>query len=269
MSDSGDVGDEFVLTGGVANAGAVVRIGDTVRRPHGVSSAMQRAALEHLAGVGFDGAPRFLGQDEHGRDVFTYVKGDVPTPPFPAWACTDAVLSGTAELLRDFHDAMAGFVPPTWYVADLADPRGDETLCHNDVCPENVVYRSGRPVALLDFELAAPGRRLWDLARMAIMWCPLGEYPRGTTWPKNVDGLRRLRTLSRSYGVAPDDVSLLSELIVEAHAQGRAWVRAKVDANELGFVEMWHQHGLAERYSEAEAWYAQHSSLITAAIGRG
>ena len=29
-------------------------------------------------------------------------------------------------------------------------------MCHNDVCPENVVFRDGIAVALLDFEFAAP-----------------------------------------------------------------------------------------------------------------
>ncbi len=261
--------DEIVLAGGVANAGAVVRVGDTVRRPHAVSSTMQRAVLEHLERVGFDRAPRYLGEDEQGRDVFTYVEGDVPTAPFPAWACTDDVLRETVRLLRNFHEAMAGFVPPAERNADLADPDGDDVLCHNDVCPENVVYRSGQPVALLDFELAAPGRRLWDVARMAIMWCPLGERPSGTTWPTAVDVLGRLSVVSRAYGVAADDASLLTELIVEAHAQGRAWVRAKVDAGDPGFVQMWHVHRLAERYSAADVWYEEHRSLINQALASG
>lgn len=40
-------------------------------------------------------------------------------------------------------------------------------LCHNDVCPENVVFRDGRAAALIDFDLAAPGRALWDIAMTA------------------------------------------------------------------------------------------------------
>jgi hypothetical protein len=40
----------------------------------------------------------------------------------------------------------------------LADPAGGTILCHNDVCPDNVVFRDGRAAALIDFDLAAPGR---------------------------------------------------------------------------------------------------------------
>jgi len=37
----------------------------------------------------------------------------------------------------------------------LADPEGGTTLCHNDVCPDNVVFRDGHAAALIDFDLAA------------------------------------------------------------------------------------------------------------------
>ena len=40
-------------------------------------------------------------------------------------------------------------------------------MCHNDVCPENVVFRDGIAVALLDFEFAAPGRPVYDVAQLA------------------------------------------------------------------------------------------------------
>ena len=52
-----------VLVGGTANRGQVVRIGDTVRRPWRATSAATQALLDHLAEVGFRGAPRFLDVD--------------------------------------------------------------------------------------------------------------------------------------------------------------------------------------------------------------
>ena len=41
-----------------------VRVGDSVRRPLHARSEYVHAVLEHLASVGFDGAPRLLGIDE-------------------------------------------------------------------------------------------------------------------------------------------------------------------------------------------------------------
>ena len=48
-------------------------------------------------------------------------------------------------------------------------------MCHNDVCPENVVFRDGIAVALLDFEFAAPGRPVYDLAHRARLCVPIDD----------------------------------------------------------------------------------------------
>ncbi len=53
----------MALAGGLANRGAVVRVGDTVRRPLRPGSSAVWALLDHLEGVGFGEAPRFLGID--------------------------------------------------------------------------------------------------------------------------------------------------------------------------------------------------------------
>jgi hypothetical protein len=99
------MGDEQRLTGGMDPSVGVVRVGDTVRRPAGRSAPAVRSLLLHLEQVGFDEAPRFLGTDEKGRDVLTFVDGDVPLPPYPSWALTDAALQDVGRLIRRFHDA--------------------------------------------------------------------------------------------------------------------------------------------------------------------
>ena len=150
-------GDEEVpLTGGRLTAG-VVRVGDTTRRPSGPHSAFVSRLLRHLEAVGFDGAPRALGVDERGRDVLTFVDGWVPPnlDHFP-----DGTLVAAARLLRRFHDATAG--------SELA--AGHEVVCHNDASPCNAVFVAARPVALIDFDHAAPGARQRDVAYAGWLW---------------------------------------------------------------------------------------------------
>src|SRR3954451_8300444 len=53
----------------------VVRVGDTVRRTMYPWSASVHLLLQHLESVGFGGAPRFLGIDDKGREVLSYVEG--------------------------------------------------------------------------------------------------------------------------------------------------------------------------------------------------
>ena len=115
------------------------------------------------------------------------------TPPYPAWSLTDAALRSVAELLRRYHEAVAGFdgtahrwprLPPEPYSGTL--------VCHNDPNLDNVVFRAGKAVALIDFDLASPGTALWDVAAAVRLWSPLrsDEYitdaRRGQAWPGSV-----------------------------------------------------------------------------------
>ena len=101
--------DEVLLHGGLTNAGRVTRVGDTVRRPP--STAATWALLEHLERVGFDGAPRFLGVDDQGREILSFLPGEAAIEPVEDWALSDEALVSVAELLRRYHAAVASFDP--------------------------------------------------------------------------------------------------------------------------------------------------------------
>jgi hypothetical protein len=100
---------EVLLLGGIANAGNVVRVGDTVRRPQRSWSAATHTLLRHLEAVGFEGAPRFLGADSQGREVLSYIPGTAVVEPYPDWALSDEALVSVADLLRAYHDAASTF----------------------------------------------------------------------------------------------------------------------------------------------------------------
>ena len=108
-----------------------------------------------------------VGIDDDGRERLEFIDGDVPTLPYPEWSQSDIALVSIAELLRGLHDASRVFDPRglTWNDL-LADPAGGTIVGHNDVEPSNVVFRDGRAVAFIDFEFAAPGRPIYDLAQL-------------------------------------------------------------------------------------------------------
>lgn len=195
--------NETILPGGVANKGSVIRIGDTVRRPRGAHSDAVSDLLGHLERAGFDGVPRFLGIDEDGREMLSWIAGDVPLPPYPDWAMSDVALTSVGRLLRTYHDAVDGFVPsissPNWS-AELADPSGVGVLCHNDICPENVVFQDGQAAAFLDFDFAAPGRRVWDVVATASMWAPLTAPDWRKAYPAYLDAAARAVSSLRRTG---------------------------------------------------------------------
>jgi hypothetical protein len=79
------------LTGDGVTQG-IVRIGDTVRRPLRPFSLTVQAYLAHLRDAGFTGAPLPLGVDEQGREMLSFVPGDVPRNPLPPQTAGDEVL---------------------------------------------------------------------------------------------------------------------------------------------------------------------------------
>lgn len=185
-----------LLRGGRNNP-AVVRIGDTVRRPQVANAPFVHDLLLYLEQVGFDGAPRFLGVDAEGREILTYLEGTVANGWEPgAW--TDEQLQAMARLLRRYHDATAE--------SPLVGTR--EVVCHNDFAPWNTVFVAGLPVAVIDFDGARPGPRLRDLAY--VFWCWLAPGTAAVSIPEHI---RRLRLICAAYGcpTTPDLVTQLAE----------------------------------------------------------
>ena len=165
------------MPGGNATAG-VVRVGDTVRRPAGPHTPAVHALLAHLHAAGFEGAPRPLGIDERGREVLSFIPGIVPGPERFDLLAPEDRLSQAARLIRAFHDAVIGFVPPAgarWQVLIPAEGEGD-IIAHHDLAPWNLVI--GPQWAFIDWDLAAPGTRLWDVALCRAWLRPaVGQLP--------------------------------------------------------------------------------------------
>ena len=204
---------EIRLTG---NLSSVWRRGDTVRRSTGPWTPAVHALLHHLAAAGFDGAPRVLGIDAQGREVLSYLEGEVPAYPVPASLWSDQVLETAARLLRRFHDATAGFhLAGAVWRSGAGAPGGGEVICHNDVAHYNTVFRAGRPVAFIDWDFAAPGPRAWDLAYAAYRFVPMAHDEHGPVFgvPLPVDRPGRLRRLCDAYGL--DDRSRFVDVLLE------------------------------------------------------
>lgn len=263
--------DIEVLQGGVANAGAVVRVGDHVLRPTNRHSPAIHAFLAHLRAAGFDGVPEVIGVEPDGRERLSFIAGDVPVPPYPEWSRSDDVLASTAGLLRRFHDATVGFVVPagaTWS-EEMADPApGDAAvICHNDVCPENVVFRGGAAVALLDLDFSAPGRREFDVASMARMCVPTepDEYA-ARTGRGGLDPFARLRVVADGYGLEGRARTDLVEVLGEQIERGGEFVRRRVEAGEQAFIHMWDAMGGQQRFDVRRRWFESNRDRFVDAL---
>lgn len=263
------VTEREVLQGGVANAGAVVREDAYVLRPSNPHTELIHRLLRHVRAAGFDGVPEPVGIDPDGRERLVFIPGDVALPPFPSWSQTDKALTSIAELLARFHAATQGFdaPPQAAWNRELADSGGGTVICHNDVCLENVVFRDGVAVALLDFDFAAPGRPLYDLAVMSRLCVPLDTPEDAAVWGwGSLDPFRRVNVVADGYGLPPGREGLV-RIIGEGMDNVGEFVRRRVERGEPAFVEMWERMGGQARYDRRRNWFVQHGASFVEALG--
>jgi hypothetical protein len=207
--------------------GGAVRVGDTVRRPAGPWTSAVHGLLAHLADKGFTGAPRPLGLDEQGREVLTFLEGETvgTRKPRPAWVHAEDTLDQVARWMRDYHQAVADFVPPPgaiWRGGGRWSP--DLIIAHNDAATYNAAWHQGKLTGFFDWDYAGPALPEWDLALTAFSWVPL-HARRIVTAEGFTDFAarpRRLDRLLRTYGWTGTTADFLDvvQARVEAHARG-------------------------------------------------
>ena len=142
--------DELPLLGGMSTPG-VVRVGDTVRRPMGANADYVHGLLLHLEHCGFEGAPRYLGVDQKGREILSFIDGFAP--PHNGFTLTEEAVRAGAKLVRDVHDLTEG----TPFSAD------SEVAAHRNLSQPNFVFRDMVPIAIIDWDSTRPGTRVDNL----------------------------------------------------------------------------------------------------------
>lgn len=199
------------LSGGVND---VVRIGGTVRRPVGPWTPAVHALLQHVVDRGFDAAPTAMGIDAEGREILTFIAGEVSNYPLSAGASSTSALVSAAQLLRRYHDATVDYAQDHQTGWMLPGRSPVEVICHGDFAPYNCVLAGERAIAIIDFDTAHPGPRTWDVAYSVYRWAPL-------TAPDNPDGFgtpadqaARVRLFCDAYGLDITSRPVLVDTVV-------------------------------------------------------
>ena len=174
---------EIPLLGGQLTPG-IVRVGNTVRRRPKGHVAFVHDLLVFLEDQGFPFVPRFLGMDEQGREILSYLEGEIW--PESGSRLPDDLLEQAARAIRRYHDATAG--------SSLA--QGSEIVAHHELGPHNTIFQDGHLVGFIDWDDAAPGTRLRDLANAVYNYVDVSHWSN----QEANEQARRIRLMCVAYG---------------------------------------------------------------------
>jgi hypothetical protein len=251
------------------NVSDVVRVGDTVRRGTGIWTPAVHALLRHLEKTGFAGAPRVLGFDDRGREVLSYIEGDVRRQPGP-WL-TDTMLRRVGALLRELHDATRSFPIPDgalWMfeAPEVAAGEG-RIICHNDIAPRNTIFRGDEPVAFIDWDFAGPAHPTWDLAHAAWEFTPLADDARCARlgWEPLPDRPARVRTIVDAYGLDMALRPAFPDTIVQRMRATADGMEARAAGGDAAFAALV-KRGFPDAIRIEIAWAEAHLDWIREAL---
>jgi aminoglycoside phosphotransferase (APT) family kinase protein len=241
----------------------VVRVGNTVRRPTGWWTPAVHQLLAHLEAVGFRYAPRVLGTDERGREVLSFIEGVAGAD---SWSrvVSERGLERFARLLREYHDAVAGFVPSPniEWATRSGPPAPGEVICHGDFGPWNVVWRGEEPVGLLDWDFAYPGAPMDDIAYALAYSIPFRDDEMCLQWLRYEappDRKRRLTVFAAAYGLS--STAGLVDRVVERQLLDITNVEI-LARRGLEPQKSWVASGMLEELRERAAWSRRHRDLF-------
>ena len=223
-----------VLHGGRANE--IVRKGEVVCRPAGPWAETVHALLRHVRAQGFDGVPEPFGFDEAGREVVSFIAGDVCNYPLSAAARSERALISAARLLRGYHDATVSFLADRGEACWMMSVRDSaEIICHGDFAPYNVVLDGDEAIAIIDFDTAHPAPRTWDIAYALYRWAPLTNPNNGDGFGTLAEQIARAKLFCDTYGLDQEKRQLLGGLVIERLEALVAYMFAEADAGNEAF----------------------------------
>jgi hypothetical protein len=202
------------LKGG--NSNQVLREGQTVLRKTGLWSPFVHELLTYLTANGFKESAVLL-ETSSSHERLSFLEGEVGHYPLKTFMQSDDILIESARLLRRFHDLTASFPIPAnaQFLLPVENLEDYEVICHNDFAPYNCVFKDNRLAGIIDFDTAAPGKRLWDIAYAVYRFAPLvtDTHCLSMGWKTVPNRIERLKVFCDSYGL--EDRSTLIETVIQ------------------------------------------------------
>lgn len=155
-----------ILSGG--REGKIYKESERVIRPANEWTPDVHSFLRYLYENNFKNIPIPCKITEDGKEVVSFVAGDVYNYPLPELLLRDETLVSVAKMLRRYHDVGEQYIQKLtgrekWMLPAVYPI---EVMCHGDFAPYNVTILDGNVWGMIDFDTLHPGPRIWDVAYM-------------------------------------------------------------------------------------------------------
>jgi aminoglycoside phosphotransferase (APT) family kinase protein len=117
-----------------------------------------------------------------------------------------------------------------------------------------VITRHGRATAIIDWELAAPGRRIWDVVSTAKLCVPFTAPSRRDGAYHGQDVTDRLQVFLDAYQMNDIDRAIFTQVLEERRIATERFIRGRIDRREAHFVEKWDNLAGEELLQAETAW---------------
>jgi Ser/Thr protein kinase RdoA (MazF antagonist) len=137
-------------------------------------------------------------------------------------------------------------------------PDSGAIICHNDAGPYNTVFRNTGPVGFIDWDVAAPGPALYDVAHAAWRWVPLQD----AFWAPIDDQPCRLRRFCEAYGLTATERGELLPLVRRRQEVDLATIQTWGQAGKPGWDRLW-QIGHVDAIRACLTWIEENEHSLT------
>lgn len=129
------------------------------------------------------------------------------------------------------------------------------------------MFRDGVAVAVIDFEFAAPGRPVYDVAQLARLCVPLDDdFDQARLGWQPADRPARVRLVADAYGLDRNGRAELLTAMGDAIDRIEEAVRWSIAAGDPNTISLWNRTGGSGRYDRRRRWWTNHHDQFATAL---
>lgn len=149
------------LTGGLSNKQIRIENGKLIKAHS--NNVIEYEFLNYMQSVGYNKVPKIIEINKNGRDIFTYIPGNVAKYVF------EMSKEEIEEVLFELKK-----------INSLSRKKLNKNMVyvHGDLSPQNVVFKDNELVGIIDWDSCYVGPDYYDFIYIFWTWCNVGSYNR-------------------------------------------------------------------------------------------